>query len=56
MLLASIPPDQYLDFERLRRENSAKAIQRNYRAVLQQRNRGECVSLLIEFLLLPIYS
>ena len=42
-LLARIPPEQYLEFERLRRANGAKAIQRNWRAVQAQRMDGEYV-------------
>ena len=42
-LLATIPPDQYLDFERLRRANGAKAIQRNFRAMQQYSADGTCL-------------
>jgi hypothetical protein len=41
-LLSTIPAEQYVEFERLRRENGAKAIQRNWRTVQHHRAEGEC--------------
>jgi hypothetical protein len=39
--LSTIPAEQYVEFERLRRENGAKAIQRNWRTVQHHRAEGE---------------
>jgi hypothetical protein len=41
-LLSTIPAEQYVEFERMRRENGAKAIQRNWRTVQHHRAEGEC--------------
>jgi hypothetical protein len=39
-LLSNIPAEQFAGFERLRRDNGAKTIQRNWRAVQDQRAGG----------------
>lgn len=40
-LLSTIPAEQYMGFERLRRENGAKTIQRNWRTVQLHRQYGK---------------
>lgn len=40
-LLSTIPSEQYMGFERLRRENGAKTIQRNWRSMQMERQFGK---------------